>query len=243
MRRPVKNPRKQHFAIGLPVVNLLSPSVFEAMAARRLRRRFVAAGLALMLLAGGAWGVQHLRAVQADKLLTVERGETSRLTAQTQDLAPVSTYVAEVAKQKSVVKKTMAAEALLSEVLDDLRLATPAGVRIETLGATIDAAQPAGTTSQPNQTAGPSTCPAPNPFVRKTAVGCVTLTGTATSRAAVGQLVSNLGRSGVFVAPYVTTTATADGERVIFSGSVAVSKRVFSNRYADIDKLLAEGGR
>jgi type IV pilus assembly protein PilM len=234
-----RSPSKQHFPIGLPVVNLLSPRVFEAIAARRLRRRFIAAGVGLVLLTGGGWGVQHLRSVQAEKLLTVERAETSRLTAQTQELAPVSVFVAEVAKQKTVVKKTMATEALLSRMLDDLRLATPTGVRIETIGVTIDAPRPGGQLA----TAGPGDlCPAPNPFVQKVSVGCVTLTGTATSREAVGRLVTRLGAGDVFVAPYVTTTSTADGARVTFSGSVALSKRIHSNRYADLEALLATGG-
>jgi hypothetical protein len=236
----IGSPKKQHFPIGLPVVNLLSPSVFAAMAARTLRRRFVAAAVALAVLVGGGWGLQHLRSVQAEKLLTVERAETSRLTADTKALAPVSVYLAEVAKQKTLVKKAMANEALMSRVLDDLRAATPTGVRIETANATIDGAQPAAKADQTSAAA--NACPAPNPFVRQASVGCVILTGTATSRAAVGQFVIKLGTAGVFVAPYVTTTSTADGERVTFSGSVSVSKRVYSNRYADIDALLAAAG-
>jgi len=47
----------------------------------------------------------------------------------------------------------------------------------------------------------------------------------------------------VFVAPYVTTTSTADSKKFAFSGSVAISTRVLSNRYADIDARLATGGR
>jgi Tfp pilus assembly protein PilN len=177
--------------------------------------------------------------VQAEKLLTVERAETSRLTADAKELAPVSVYVAEVAKQKTVVKKAMANEALMSRVLDDLRAATPTGVRIETANATIAGAQPAAKAGQTSTTA--NVCPAPNPFVRQVSVGCITLTGTATSRAVVGQFVIKLGAGGVFVAPYVTTTSTADGKRVTFSGSVSVSKGVYSNRYVDIDALLATG--
>jgi Tfp pilus assembly protein PilN len=233
--------KKQAFPIGLPVVNLLSPSVFEAMAARTMRRRFVAAAIVLALLVGGGWGIQHVRSVQAGKLLTVEQAETSRLTADTKELAPVSAYVAEVAKQKTVVKKAMANEALMSRVLDDLRAATPTGLRIDTANATISGAQPAAKAGQSGTAT--NVCPAPNPFVQQGSVGCVILAGTATSRAVVGQFVIKLGATGVFVAPYVTTTSTADGKRVTFSGSVSVSKRVYSNRYADIDALLATGGR
>ena len=234
---------KQQFEIDLPTVNLLSPSVFEAMAVRTLQRRFVAAALALVLLVAGGWVVQHLRAEQAAKLLVVEEGETARLTAKAEDLAPVSTYVATVANQKILVRRTMATEALLSSVLDDLAVATPEGVRVETLTAVVTA-----TTIQTDQSAstgqgqagqnGESACPAPDPFKRSTTVGCVTMTGTATTRAAIGRLVDRLG-SGVFVAPYITTTANADGTKLTFTGSVGVNSRVYSKRYADLDELLA----
>ena len=237
---------KQQFEIDLPTVNLLSPSVFEAMAVRTLQRRFVAAAVALVLLVAGGWVVQHLRAEQAAKLLVVEEGETARLTAKAEDLAPVSTYVATVANQKILVSRTMATEALLSSVLDDLAVATPEGVRVETLTAvvtatTIQTDQSASTgqgqPGQPGQN-GETACPAPDPFKRSTTVGCVTMTGTASTRAAIGRLVDRLG-SGVFVAPYITTTANADGTKLTFTGSVGVNSRVYSKRYADLDELLA----
>ena len=231
---------RQHFEIDLPAVNLLSPSVFEAMAVRSLQRRFAAAAVALVLLVGGGWLVQHMRSEQAAKLLVVEQGETARLTAKAEDLAPVSTYVATVAKQKILVSKTMATEALLSSVLDDLAVATPEGVRVETLSAVVTSTkiQTAQTSTTQTGQNGENACPAPDPFKRSTAVGCVTMTGTATTRAAIGRLIDRLG-AGVFVAPYITTTANADGTKLTFTGSVGVNSRVYSKRYADLDELLA----
>lgn len=230
---------RQRFEIGLPTVNLLSPSVFEALAVRTLQRRFAAAALALVLLVGAGWVVQRMRVDQAGKLLVVEQGETARLTARADDLAPVSTYVATVAKQKVLVRTTMATEALLSSVLDDLAVATPEGVRVETLTAVVTATKIQTDESAQTQAEQAESCPAPDPFKRSTAVGCVTMTGTATTRAAIGRLVDRLG-SGVFVAPYITTTANADGTKLTFTGSVGVNSRVYSKRYTRLDELLAD---
>jgi hypothetical protein len=236
----------QQFHSGLPVVNLLSPAMFKDLAILKLRRRFVAAGLALVVLVGLGWTGQHMRAAEATKLLAVEQAETARLAVQSEALAPVSTFVTEVAGQKTLVQKTMANEAYLARVLDGLRRATPTGVRIETVGATIDSpAEATGTTTQQSTVA---TCPAPDPFTKTVSVGCVIIGGKATSRAAVGQFVIRLTRSGLFVAPYIsTTTATADNtttsKTLTFAGSVALTKNVYSLRYADLTKLLPAGGR
>ncbi|MDX6240506.1 MAG: hypothetical protein QOG10_5326 [Kribbellaceae bacterium] len=243
--------KKQEFQTGLPIVNLLPPSVFEALSARKVRLRFLAAGLALALFVGAGWGVQRLQIEEAGKLQTVEQGETARLDARTRELAPVSDFVSTVASQQALVRKTMANEAFVSLVLDGLRHATPTGVRIDSVTVTIEPSPgvgAAGATAVPKSaTAG--TCPSPDPFTTQATVGCAVLAGTATDRAAVGQLVIRLAKSGVFIAPYISTTtattststSTAASERVAFTGSVSLTKRVYSNRYAAIGAPVSGG--
>ncbi len=218
----------------VPAVNLLSPWTHEAIATRTLRRRFTVAGAALMLLVGAAWGVQHLRVGQAEQVLTVEQAETQRLTAETNELAPVRTYVATVEQQKGVVQQTMANEVPVSAVLDGIDGATPYGVRVETLGVQVTPPPAEGAA-----VAVTSPCPGPDPFNTRTVVGCVTLSGTAGSRAAVGDFVVNLGDDRLFVEPFISTTTTAEDDVVTFTGSVGLSEKAFSKRYADMEKLLA----
>ena len=248
----------------VPTVNLLSPWAFEALATRRLRRRFVAAGCVLVLLLGAGWAVQHLRVGQAQQVLTVEQAETARLTAQTQELAPVRTYVATVDQQKMTVQEAMQHEVYLSRVLSGLENASPTGAEVESVAVTMTppAVPPAGTTTAPStgteagdETGGeaaapapttPSTvspCPGPDPFNTKVVVGCITLSGSADSRATVGELVINLGEDKLFVEPFISTTTTADGDQVMFTGSVGLSTKAFSKRYADLDALLSEEAR
>lgn len=221
--------RKRPEAVTLPSVNLLSESAFVRLAARRLRQRFVAGGVVLLLLVAGAWTFQHLRVEEADKLVAVERAETTRLTGQTQVLAPVRTFVNGVAVQKSTVETAMANEVYVSDVLDGVRDATPFGAQLTTVAVTIAPTTGAAGAAVP---AAASACPGPDPFNTRTVIGCVTLSGTAGSRAEVGDMVIALGASPLFVEPFISTTTTDDGQAVTFSGSVGLSEKVLSGRYA-----------
>lgn len=229
----------------VPSVNLLSPWVFERLATRRLRQRFTAAAGVIVLLLGAAWAVQTLRIGQAKQVLTVEQAETARLTAKTNQLAPVRTYVAAVGQQKVVVQEAMADEVYFSRVLTGLRSATPRTAEVESIAVTLR--PPASAPAPDAAAAAPpaSPCPGPDPFNTKVVIGCMTLTGTADSRASVGDFVVRLGQDGLFVEPFISTTTTAEGDDVVFTGSVGLSRSAISRRYVEIDKLLdrAEVGR
>lgn len=212
----------------MPSVNLLSQSEFDRMAARRLRHRFLAGGAVLLVLIGAATGAQHVRTTEARKRVAVEQSETSRLTAQTQVLAPVRAFVNGVAVQQRTVGAAMANEVFFSDVLGGIRDATPPGAQLGTLDITL--AAPAA-----DQAPASTPCPGPDPFNTRVVVGCVQLSGTAGSRAEVGDLVIALGHSGLFVEPFISTTTTGDADRVTFSGSVGLSEKVYSGRYTDED--------
>lgn len=219
-------------AATLPVVNLLPESAFERMAARRLRRGFVAAGVVLLLLIGGAWAFQHVRVAEADKLVAIEKAKTSRLTAQTQRLQPVRVYVNGVAVQALTVQAAMADDVYLSQVLEGVRDATPVGAELATVAITVTGRPvPADPAAAP-ATEAASACPGPDPFNTRVVVGCVTLSGTAATRAEVGEMVVSLGAAGLFVEPFISTTTTGETDEVSFSGSVGLSEKVFSGRYA-----------
>jgi hypothetical protein len=248
----VSRDKKPQSGSRLPAVNLLSPWVFEALATRRLRQRFTAGGVLAVLIITVGWGLQNLRIAQAEQVLRVEQAETTRLTAETQTLAPVRAFVATVEQQKVTVQQSMTREIYFSLVLENLRAATPVGADVESAVVTLNpapppapAADPAAPAADPAATpavpAVPSLCPGPDPFNTRAVVGCITLSGSAVDRRAVGDLVIRLGDDKLFVEPFISTTTTADGQRVTFTGSVGLSEKAFSNRYADIDQLLLEG--
>lgn len=255
----MKRPGRQAAHPVVPTVNLLSPWVFDELQTRRLRRRFVVAAALLVLLVGAGWAVQELRIRQADQVLTVERAETARLTAQVNELAPVRVYVATVEGQKATVAQAMANEVRSSRILEALQDATPAGVSVSSVAVTISPPPPppppaaaptdGATDGTDAETPAPppvpvpveSPCPGPDPFNTRTVVGCVTLSGTADSRATVGSFVIRLGGERLFVEPFINTTTTAEGDEVSFTGSVGLSDKALSGRYAELDALLAEG--
>lgn len=233
----------------LPSVNVLSPWSFEAMETRRLRQRFGIGCVLLTLVVGGGWGVQYMRVNDAQSGLSAVQGETALLTTQTETLAPVRDYVSSVEQKRLTVQETMKQEIYFSQVLNGLEAATPADASVESVVVTLnpeaseEESAEADTTTEEDPAV---SCPGPDPFDTLVVVGCVTLSGTAANRRAVGDLVIELGASNLFVEPFISTTtaATEDdkGESVTFTGSVGLSEKVYSNRYADIDALLVEGG-
>jgi hypothetical protein len=226
---------------GLPKVNLLSQSDLDRIAVRRLRTRFVAGGVGLALLVGAGWFVQHQRVNDAEKLVTVEQAQTDRLSSRAKELTAIKTFVAGVDGQKQTVAATMAQEIYFSRVLSGIRGASPIGTTLQSITVTLapDAAGAAATTTGAADDA--SVCPGPDPFRTEPVVGCVTLSGTAVSRAEVGELVTRLGGMGLFVEPFVSTTTTGDAQAVTFSGSVGLSDKVYSHRYGPVPAAPATG--
>lgn len=228
-------------------VNLLSQWSFEALATRRLRRRFAAGAVLMVLLLAAGWAVQHLRAGQAEQILTIEEAERTVLTTRAAELAPVRTFVNAVEKRQRTVTEAMRTEVRLSQLLAELAMATPADAELTNVAVTltpppaVPAGQAAGaaTPDQPTSSAA-SACPGPDPFGTRLVVGCLTLSGTAAGRDAVGQLVVELGHSKFFVEPFISTTTTTEGRRVTFTGTVGVSPRALTGRYDRLDSLLRE---
>ena len=246
-KKAEKAARKDQMVPVLPSVNILSPWVFERMAISRLRRIFALAACVLVLAIVAGWAVQGMRIDQAEKVLAVEEAETSRLTAETSTLTPVKTFVATVGQQQLTVQNNMAAEIYFSRVLEELQNATPYAARVETVSIALDpnagsvalGKEPAVGETIPVE----SPCPGPDPFNTKLVIGCITLAGSAGSRADVGEFVINLGNEELFVEPFISTTTAGDGNGVTFNGSVGLSEKVYSRRYAELEKLLKASAR
>jgi Tfp pilus assembly protein PilN len=242
----VKSPRKPAAHQTVPAVNLLSPWVFDALSVRRLQERFAVVAVVLVMLMGAGWAVQHLRTGHAERLLVDEQAASARLADRTKELAPVRTYVAAVLDQKTVAEKAMKDEVYTSRILTALERATPRDTAVQSIGVKVTAPPGKGQGDQQvaaNDSGEASACPGPDPFHTRVMVGCVTLSGTAKSRSSVGRLVLNLGSDPLFVEPFISTTTAGEGDDVTFTGSVGLSTRNYSRRYADIDALLAKEAR
>jgi hypothetical protein len=98
---------------------------------------------------------------------------------------------------------------------------------------------PASSTPTSTSSTGAS-CAQPDPFSPAVVIGCITLSGNAPSRAAVGTLINNLKASQLYASPFITTTTVsgADGsQQVQFNGTVGLTSAAVSGRYADLSWL------
>ena len=223
------------FTPTTPDVNLLPPHVFDAVHAKRAQHQLAMAAGVLVLVVAGAYAAQTAQIMVANNALDLETGRSAVLDKQVRDLGPVKVFYAGVDAQKATVKKTMARELYFSDVTSELLKNTPAGVHLETM--TVSVAAEAGTSSGSG-----AACPAANPFKPVPMVTCVQFTGTATGREDVALFLVNLNNSSKFANVYVPVTDSGDGKAVTFNGSVGITAKFFSNRYANDAYLLNGAG-
>jgi Tfp pilus assembly protein PilN len=220
------------FTPTMPDVNLLPPRVFDAVHAKAAQRKIMVAGGVLVLLVAGTFIGQTAQIMIANKALEQEAAKTADLEKKVKELNPVKVFYDGVAAQKVTVKKTMARELYFSNVASELVNTSPKGsVHIETMTVAADGGGTA--------TAG-ATCPSANPFKVVPIVTCLQFTGTASGREAVSALLVNLNNNNKFVNVYVPVTDSGDGKQVTFNGSVGITEKFFSNRYAN-DEYLIKG--
>jgi hypothetical protein len=202
--------------------------------------------MVLVLLVAVGWALQHLRTGSAEEQLAVEKTHTTQLAGQTAELAPVRAFVTTVDQQKVLARDTMRGEVYLSRVLGGIKRATPPGATVDGLAVTVAPPADSAEAEAAAVAAGDeatAACPGPDPFNTRETIGCVTLSGSAGSRQAVGALVVSLGDDPMFVEPFISTTTTADGEGLVFTGTVGLSTKAFSGRYAKMDALLTKETR
>jgi hypothetical protein len=214
-----------------PDVNLLPPRVFDAVQAKRAQHKLAIAAGVLVLLVAGAYVGQTAQIIVANHALDVETDRSAVLDKEVRDLGPVKVFYAGVDAQKETVQKTMARELYFSEVTSELLTKSPGGIHLQTM--TVSVAADAGTGSSPA-----SVCPSANPFSPVPMVTCVQFTGTANGREDVAVFLTNLNSSDKFANVYVPVTDAGDGKAVTFNGSVGITKKFFTNRYADDAYLL-----
>lgn len=210
------------------MVNLLSPWVVEENRVHQLRKRFVVAAIAVVVVMPLVWVGLHLEIIRSQEELRGDQAVADGLQAQIAELGPVRSYSASVGVRGALIGTTMASEVAFSRALTSLNSLLPDGVVLDsTTAATVPLDEvPTLETA--------AACPGPDPFGAKTMAGCVTLSGTAPTREAVSKLVMALGRSSLFVEPFVETTTTDDEDQVTFSGSVGLDPLLLSGRYAGL---------
>lgn len=229
--RPAKPTVIIPFTPTMPDVNLLPPRVFEDVAAKGARHRLALVGGALVLVIAGAYLAQTAQIMVANKALDAETAKSAGLEKQVRTLTPIKVFYAGVDAQKATVQKTMAREMFFSQVASELAASKAPGITIDTM--TVASGEE-GTASA--NTA--SSCPAPNPFKPVLIVTCVQFTGTATKREDVARFLLKLHANTRFASAYVPVTDSGEAKPVTFTGSVGITEKFYTGRYAKDSYLL-----
>jgi hypothetical protein len=229
----------ESFVPSLPSINILPPAVTERQHVERLRRSFAIGAVLAVAAVGAGFTLQSGAISSADQDLAAEEARSAQLSAQASALAPVRLYYATVEANETTIQQTMSREVLLSNVVGDLYATAPPTVDLGTVAISVstqpvlpDAAVPLDPTSATS-----ASCPSPDPYVTPgESAGCVTITGTAASRAALGDWERQIGRSGMFSDLFISSSAAAAAEgpdAITFSASVSITAAAYLNRYAD----------
>ncbi len=234
---PVAASRKSGGTSALAAVNLLSPWVLEELAVRRLRMRFLAAGIALVVLVAGAYGVLWMHLNNTREELRGDDAVAAGLNKQIKDMGDVQSYVGDVTVRGKAVATAMGGEVAFSGVFVELRQSMPGGADLTGLTVTLPA-EPLNTDEAPSENGDADTlvCDGADPFGSRVVVACIELTGTAQTRDQVSRLVEALASSDLFVEPFISTTTRSDNDDpatngVEFTGTVGVSPEARSGRY------------
>jgi hypothetical protein len=214
------------FEPTLPRVNLLPASVPTTISLRKVRRRFIAAGIVLLLGAGGFWYVQGNQIIEAETRLAQSRAETTALQTKVTAMAPVKEFYTQLSQQQELVATTFAAQARTEDILQRMRAAAQeASGGGRAISITSISIQYSGIPTP----GGPlNICSASDPFSADIAVGCLNFTATAANREQVVRLLSLMEADSTFVGPYITGTTAAEGVEqaeviVTFSGTAGLS--------------------
>jgi Tfp pilus assembly protein PilN len=228
----------ESFVPTLPRVNLLPRAVTEHVRLVKLRRIFGLGAVAAVAAIAAAYTLQSGAISTANDGLAVEQTRASQLSSQVATLTPVKVYYAAVEANATTIRETMAREVLLSDIVTRLYASAPPNVDLGTVAITVSsqAVPPASATPDPAAPAA-SACPSPDPYVvPDAAAGCVTITGSATTRAALGNWETRISGSKLFSNLFISSSQAAadvDQQAITFSATLAVTKAAYVNRYAD----------
>ena len=211
------------FSPTLPQVDLLPQSIRDSVSIAHIRTNAIRIGLALVVVTAALWVWTGTLINQAAQELADVQAQGATLRASVQALTPIKSMVTQLEQQQELVNTALAAQPQADAVVEHL---IAAGARTSGPAMAFDSiAVNYAPIPVPGGQLNP--CPDPDPFGTEIAIGCLTFSATAGSRAQVAQLLDELEADSVFVGPYVSTSTIAAtegaGGKVAFSGSAGVA--------------------
>ncbi len=215
------------FTPSLPQADLLSEYVHDTVRATSAKRKIIIVAVGIISLNALIWFGQAPLINAARSGLTASEVSMTEYNEQVNALAPIRDLYGEIIAQKKTVNRTLSSEVLTSTLLRTVADAAPQH------GVTLTAVN-VGVTGIPGTSEGTdvSGCPNPDPFQATTTIGCVTINGTAPSRADAAAFLNSIDQSAAFINAYLSAAQVNEGEsRLSFTASVALAQAAFSGRY------------
>jgi hypothetical protein len=198
----------------------------ETLAARRARRALVWAVVMIVLVAAlcAAWFTMANRDKRAaEKELDAASITVTDLQRQQREYSKTVQVQNEITALTGQLQAVMANDLDWSALLDTVRsTGTPSGIQVDSVNGRLNGTE-GSATSQSNQL--PSTSTA-------TAIGTLTVTGSAPDKQAVAAYVDALAKETVVANPYVTTVATDEKLGVTFSLTTDITQTALCGRFA-----------
>ncbi len=210
----------------LPAVNLLPASVSAAVRVHRIRRSLVAVAIGLVVVSGVAWYLQGSSIDQAQTLVTSAEEQNASLRAQVDSYAAVSHLQEAIVAQEKLVSTALASDPDAAGIVDRVRTAAGPDITLTQVAATYSGLPDPAAVLQGQ--AHLFSCPDPSPFTTKISVGCVSLSGSATTRAAISEFLARVDADPVLDGPFLESSvfvaaSTEAPAHVDFTASFGIS--------------------
>jgi Tfp pilus assembly protein PilN len=201
--------------------NLLPPEVVDARRGRRARRLVLSALSVLLVVVGGWYAVTVRQTDAAEAELSRTQAEVQSLTDQQRQYADVVQAQQDSEAIKGTLATLLANDLRWSTVLASVRAATPDGVELTTVSASL--AVPAAAGGAAAEPLLPSTSKA------KT-IGEIDIIGAAPSKPLVAAYVDALAKTPHLADPYLTAV-TSDENALLFTLRVGITDTALGGRY------------
>ncbi|HKT04239.1 MAG TPA: hypothetical protein VJT31_32340 [Rugosimonospora sp.] len=203
----------------LPIAaDLLPAEVVDSRQERRTRRTVLAALAGAVVLLVAWFGLAMYQTSQARSGLAAAQDEQQRMTSQQKSFRDLVATQSQTKAISAELSSLLANDLQWSRLLASLRSAAPAGVTVGGVSGALNNA---------NSNTGKATLPG-TPGDK--AVGSLTVTGTAPSRAAVAAYVDALSRVTGLANPLVTN-ASIDSGKVTFSLRLDITRAALGGRF------------
>jgi len=215
------------FVPSLPGINVVPDEIFEKYAIRTTIKKFATVGIFVAIIFGVVYGGgAYVNYTHAQSLGIIDQ-QTAALNKKLTELAPYKAYKDGIAKKRTTLAGELTNDVAMSKILEKMNeFADQNGIKFTSVATTITSADNA------------SACVNPDPFAAIPTIGCITVAGKSSGKAATNNFFNSLQGTTGFANTFITgITNSAEGGST-FNGSVSITDVFYSQKYAKLSTPL-----